>query len=106
MPTFFEVEPQGRFDPTRIIEDMLNSNATSLLFNEGVLPDAFFDLSTGIAGELFNKTSTYQVRLACVVSDLTSHSEQFQSLVREANRGNDIGFFHTREEAIRWLDAT
>ena len=106
MHTYFEVEPQERFDPHQIIEDMANSNSKSLLIDEGVLPDGFFDLSTGIAGELLHKTSTYRVRLACVVADPSIYSQQFESFVHEANRRNDIGFFTTRDEAIRWLETT
>jgi len=104
MQTFYEVEPQERFDPPRIIEEAVNHHAQALLFNEGVLPEDFFDLSTGVAGELLGKTAIYRLRLACVVSELSAYSAQFQAFVREANRGNEIGFFPTRKEAITWLE--
>jgi hypothetical protein len=103
MQTYFEVEPQHRFDPMGIIEEAANRKARSLLFNEGVLPEAFFDLSTGVAGELLNKTATYRLRLACVVPDLSPYSSKFQAFVREANRGGEIRFFPSREEAVQWL---
>ena len=104
MQTYYEVELQDRFDPTLIIEELVNRQAQSLLFPEGVLPGDFFDLSTGVAGELLNKTATYRVRLACVIPDLSPYSAQFQAFVREANRGEEIRFFSSREDAIHWLE--
>jgi hypothetical protein len=104
MQIYYEVEPQERFDPMRIIEDAANCKARTLLFNEGILPEAFFDLSKGVAGELLNKTATYRLRLACVVPDLSPYSSQFQAFVREANQGGEIKFFSSREEALQWLE--
>lgn len=103
MLPYYAVETQEQFDPRKIIQEAINLNAQALLFNEGVLPEDFFDLSTGVAGELLHKTANYHLRLACVVPDLSPYSTQFQAFVREANRGNEIKFFPTAKQAIQWL---
>ncbi|MET9698494.1 DUF4180 domain-containing protein [Streptomyces sp. NPDC006529] len=54
----------------------------------------FFDLSTGLAGEILQKFVSYRVRLV-VVGDITHHlraSKALPDLVREANRGRDAWF--------------
>jgi hypothetical protein len=58
------------------------------------LDAAFFDLSTGLAGEIMQKFVNYRTRLA-VVGDLsayTARSEALAALVRESNRGRHIWF--------------
>ncbi|MET8378549.1 DUF4180 domain-containing protein [Streptomyces microflavus] len=58
------------------------------------LDDRFFDLSTGVAGEILQKFSNYRLRLV-VVGDIARHlsaSAALPDLVREANRGRDVWF--------------
>jgi hypothetical protein len=67
------------------------------------VPDDFFDLSTGFAGELLHGLGKYGLRLAVVVSDPARHSKPFEDFSRESNRGRQFRFFATRELAIQWL---
>jgi hypothetical protein len=58
------------------------------------LDPAFFDLSTGIAGEIAQKLVNYRRRLA-VVGDIGEHLERSGALrdfVRESNRGRQLWF--------------
>ncbi|MFI1226657.1 MULTISPECIES: DUF4180 domain-containing protein [unclassified Streptomyces] len=58
------------------------------------LDDRFFDLSTGVAGDILQKFANYRLRLV-VVGDIDRHlaaSSALPDLVREANRGRDIWF--------------
>ncbi|MFF5566618.1 DUF4180 domain-containing protein [Streptomyces sp. NPDC012623] len=58
------------------------------------LDDTFFDLSTGVAGEILQKLVNYRFRLV-VVGDISLHlaaSSSLPDLVREANRGRQIWF--------------
>ncbi|MFD5202853.1 DUF4180 domain-containing protein [Streptomyces sp. NPDC058375] len=58
------------------------------------LDDRFFDLSTGLAGDILQKFANYRLRLV-VVGDIGRHlaaSSALPDLVREANRGQDIWF--------------
>jgi hypothetical protein len=103
MKAFYEATQADHLDPIKIFEEMASIGEQSVLVDEDALPDEFFDLSTGVAGEFLNKMAVYRVRLACVISDLSSHSEHFQAFAREFNRGRDMRFFSTREDAIKWL---
>jgi len=105
MRAYFEVKPTLPFEPTIIVTTCAESGADSLLLDEGSLPSDFFDLSSGLAGELLHRLSIYQMRMAAVVSDLTIHSSYFQAFVLEANKGEMFRFFSTRQEAINWLES-
>jgi hypothetical protein len=58
------------------------------------LPDGFFALSSGVAGEIVQKFAQYGVGLA-VVGDVASYevsSTPFRDWVRESNRGWQLWF--------------
>jgi hypothetical protein len=101
---YYEVEASEELNPVSIINQCVESGAECLLFDAAALPDAFFDLSTGVAGELLHKLSVYRLPMAAVVPDPESHSDHFRSFMREANRGREVGFFASRQEAVDWLE--
>jgi len=105
MRAYYEVEPTLPFDPTVIVTNCAESDADSLLLDEGSLPSDFFDLSSGLAGELLHRLSIYHMRMAAVIPDLTRHSAYFQAFVLEANKGQMFRFFPTRQEAVDWLES-
>ena len=102
MTEIFEVRG---VEPVRAVLSGVEQGARALLFDAGALRTAFFDLSTGVAGELSQKLVNYGLRMAAVVPDLSAHSERFQDFAREANRGRQFRFFPTRAEAVAWLEA-
>ncbi|MGV3622036.1 MAG: DUF4180 domain-containing protein [Archangium sp.] len=58
------------------------------------LADAFFDLKTGLAGEVLQKFANYRLKLV-VVGDVSAHVERstaFRDFVREAQRGEHVRF--------------
>ena len=62
--------------------------------------DAFFQLGTGLAGEIMQKFVNYHVRLV-VVGDLSRHLERsaaLRALVHESNRGRHIWFVDDLDE--------
>lgn len=101
----FEPDVEGSFDPGEIFTRCIESGAQSLLLNENALGAEFFDLSTGLAGELLHKLSTYRMRMAGVVPNASVHSQRFQEFMHEANRGSQFRFFSTRQEARDWLES-
>lgn len=63
----------------------------------------FFDLKTGMAGEILQKFSTYRVRLA-IVGDLSVYSSQsMQAFIMESNRWGHINFAPTLTDALEIL---
>ena len=70
-----------------------------ILQRKNLHPD-FFDLKTRLAGDILQKFSTYEVRLAIVgdYSDITSNA--LKDFIWESNRLGQILFVETVEEAL------
>jgi hypothetical protein len=71
----------------------------------GRLDASFFQLRSGVAGEIMQKFVNYRIRLA-VVGDIAAHeaaSDAFRDLVRESNRGRHIWFVRDLDELAAHL---
>lgn len=75
-----------------------------VLIHSATLPDAFFNLHTGLAGAVLLKFSTYQLRCAALIPAERIGDGRFKEMVLEANRSNsEFRVFQNREQAVRWL---
>lgn len=73
-----------------------------IVHEKNITPD-FFDLKTGIAGEILQKFSTYRVRLA-IVGDFSKYkSKSLNNLIFESNKGRHIYFVSSCTDAIKIL---
>lgn len=77
--------------------------AKGLVLTEDDLAPEFFDLKTGLAGELLQKLVNYRLRAAIVVPIPERHGERFTELAREHTSHRVIRFVRSREEADAWL---
>jgi hypothetical protein len=74
--------------------------ARSIILHENHFPSEFFDLKTGFAGEILQKFSTYDFRMA-VIGDFSKYkSKSLHDFIRESNRGNRIFFLADFEAAL------
>lgn len=105
MPTYAEYRPDGDFAPMDAVAACFEHRAQALLLDRSALPPGFFDLRTGLTGELVQKLAQYGVRLACVVPDLGAQPARFQEFAREASRGGRARFFESKADAVSWLEA-
>lgn len=64
----------------------------------------FFDLKTRMAGEILQKFSTFQMRLAIVGDFSVFPSESLKSFIYESNRGGLIHFSPTTADALAWFE--
>jgi len=78
-------------------------SADGLLLESADLGENFFDLSSGLAGELFQTFNNYGKKLALVVSDTSIYSRSFQQLVLEHQYHSSIRFFGGEDAARQWL---
>lgn len=76
-----------------------------LILTEKDLAPEFFDLHTGLAGELFQKFTNYKVRVAIVLPHSEAYGERFSELAYEHASHNMIRFVRTEDEARKWLRA-
>jgi len=74
-----------------------------VLTEEDLGPD-FYDLKTGLAGELFQKVVNYRGRLAIVIRDPRAYGDRFSELAYEHRRHALVRFFDDRAQALQWLD--
>jgi hypothetical protein len=77
--------------------------AGGLLLDGTQLDERFFDLRTGLAGELFQKFTNYRVRLAIVIIDARAYGGRFSELVREHAGHATVRFFPDEQLARQWL---
>ncbi len=69
-----------------------------IMRKENIIPD-FFDLKTGIAGEILQKFSTYQVKLAIVGNFSEYSSKSLKDFIYESNKTGRIIFVNSVDEA-------
>ena len=93
----------ARLHPRDLVGACFEHDTRQLLLDHGALPADFFDLSSGVAGELAQRLANYAIRAAAVLPDPELHSGSFQAFAREAARAGQLRFFRSRDEAVAWL---
>lgn len=94
-------------DPLELLGAAFGHEATWIAATHRRLGSDFFELRTGVAGELTQKCVQYHLGLA-VVGDVTPHtddSEAVRSWVHEANRGRRLWFVADLDELEERLEA-
>ena len=80
-------------------------DAEGLILTEDELAQEFFDLRSGLAGELFQKFMNYRVRVAIVLPDPEAYGERFSELAYEHKSHSMIRFVRSKDKAEAWLCA-
>jgi hypothetical protein len=78
-------------------------SADGLILTEEDLAQEFFELRSGLAGELFQKCMNYGLRLAIVLPNPEAYGERFSELAYEHTSHKMIRFVRTKAEAEAWL---
>ena len=74
-------------------------NSHKIIIKEDQITSAFFDLKSGIAGEILQKFSTYNVQLA-IIGDFSKYtSKSLRDFMLESNKYGRINFVNSYEEA-------
>ncbi len=84
-----------REDTSHLIGNAWVDNVTVIALPIDRLDPAFFDLSSGIAGDITQKMVNYGLKLAIIgdISATIAVSQPFADYVWETNRGDHIWFF-------------
>ena len=95
-----------RLEAAKDIPDLIGAcwGMDGLILHETDLASGFFELRTGLLGELFQKCTNYDLRLAMVMLEPASHGERLSELVHEHRSHKLIRFFAFMDEAKMWLD--
>ena len=89
------------------ISDVIGAciDSEGLIFTQNDLGQEFFDLRSGLAGEVFQKFTNYNLRAAIVLNDFGAYGERFSELAYEHRSHNLIRFVSSIDEAQSWLRA-
>lgn len=75
----------------------------NLAIDKDLVADSFFVLSSGLAGEILQKFINYGGKIA-VYGDFSGYtSKPLQDFIRESNKGKDVFFVGTKEDAVQKL---
>lgn len=75
----------------------------NIVIDKNLINEDFFILSTGFAGEVLQKFINYGGRIA-IYGDYSSYtSKPLKDFIYESNKGRDIFFVSSKEEAIDML---
>ncbi|MDD3681691.1 MAG: DUF4180 domain-containing protein [Mesotoga sp.] len=85
------------------ISDYVYEGCTNFVFNKEHFPEEFYNLKTGLAGEILQKMTNYRLRLAIVGDFSGIQSRSLNAFILESNRGSQNFFVSTEEEAIQKL---
>jgi hypothetical protein len=75
----------------------------SMIINKKNIAEDFFDLKSGIAGEIMQKYINYDMILAIVGEFDSYNSKSLKSLIYESNKLKKIVFTSTEKEALKVL---
>ena len=100
-----ELEPgqimiSGTDDIIDVIAEASLNDCGKLIVHSGSLNPDFFDLSTGLAGEILQKFSNYRMKLAIIGDFSVYKSKSLRDFIRESNRTGVITFKATLEDAL------
>jgi hypothetical protein len=85
-----------------MLDLMAEISSRVIIIKKEVFNESFFDLNSGLAGEILQKLSNYFMKLG-VVGDFSKYSKNFKSFIYESNLSGNIVFVDTTEEAIQKL---
>jgi hypothetical protein len=87
-------------DALELINMAEDQDCICYIVNKENLSEEFFNLGSGLAGDILQKFSNYRVKLA-IVGDFSKYkSKNINDFFRESNRTGHILFVNTREEAL------
>jgi hypothetical protein len=75
-------------------------NCDTMIINKSAITERFFDLKTGIAGEILLKFSNYHFKVAIIGDFEIYTSNSMRGFIRESNKGNQFFFLPSEESAL------
>ena len=94
-------DPQSALDLIMTVK--YDAGTKNIVLDKGVVAEEFFILSSGLAGEILQKFVNYGVRCA-IYGDYSRYtSKPLRDFIYESNKGKDVFFTATKEEAVELL---
>jgi hypothetical protein len=81
-----------------MVEPRIQGSRKLIIHKKNLVPE-FFDLSSGIAGEILQKFTNYKVQLA-IVGDFSKYtSKSLKDFIFESNKHTQVNFVNSVDEA-------
>lgn len=71
-----------------------------VIVDKCIVPEEFYDLSSGLAGSILQKFVNYRVKIAFVGDFSVYESKSLRDFIYESNKGGDVFFLPGQQEAI------
>lgn len=71
-----------------------------IMYQKNITPD-FFDLKNGMAGDILQKFSNFRIGLAIIGDFTIISSKSLKDFIYESNRGKQVNFFPSVNEALK-----
>jgi len=106
--TYLECDPDSgqllsEADALDLVAACGEAGTQRLMLHAGNLPEAFFDLKTGLLGAVLLKFSNYRILTAVVLIPELVGQGRFAEFAMETNRGRQFRVFYERQAAEDWL---
>ena len=98
-----QIEINNSQDALDLMAECSYMDAAKIVIHEKNITAGFFDLSTCIAGDILQKFSNYNVRLAIIGDFSKFNSKSLKDFIYESNKVRRVIFAGSREEAIKNL---
>lgn len=90
-------------DALDLVAGCWENQTRRLLIHAETLPPEFFQLKTGLAGQVLQKFVNYEIVAAMVVPESVLQEGRFAEMALEANRARQFHFAASEAEAVAWL---
>lgn len=87
-------------DVSDVISECFSNDVNGMIMDARHIAPEFFDLRTGIAGEILQKFTQYHIRFAIVGDFSGVESRSLRDFIRESNRAGSTLFVATAAEAM------
>jgi hypothetical protein len=87
----------------QFLQMIMDSSAEGVILHKENIDESFFDLRSGLAGDMLQKVVNYRLRLAIVGDFSVYESKSLKAFINESNKTNTIVFVSTVEDALKRL---
>lgn len=89
---------QGALDLMATINHLYDCN--KMVICESAITSSFFDLKTGIAGDILQKFTNYNMKVAIVGAFANYGSKSLKDFIYESNQGSQVFFLGDENTAV------
>lgn len=90
-------------DAQQFLQMIMDASVDRIIVHQKNIGESFFDLRSGLAGEMMQKVVNYRMRLAIVGDFSIYESKSLNAFILESNRSNTIVFVKTIGDALKRL---